>query len=210
MAKDTKNRSELERELAARRESIERRIDNLEDEIVSTPRAIKKAITSHPVVGVAGAVAVGLAVSLLFTGRRRRTRSAAVHQELVEKYIDAIGQDVRRRTRRGKDVDLAVRESLQNRTPLIVYSPQSGDATEPSRGMIRKAGDILITTVLGFVVKSALDLVSARLNVQELHRLSALEEDERRNAEAEPSLTANGATGAYEAGSSWTESPSGS
>lgn len=192
MPQDTKTKSDLERELVERRESIERRIDVLEDEIASTPTAITSAIARHPLVGIAGAIAAGLAISLLLSVRRRRSRGASVHQELVEKYIDYIGDDVKRKTRRGKSAAEAVRESLRDRAPVIFYSPTVGETAQPRRGIFRQIGDVALTTALGFVVKTAVDFATASLNVKELQQMLALEGEERHAAEAGAAAAANG------------------
>ena len=183
MADDT-SKTDLERQLADRKESIERRIDVLEDEIVSTPSAIKSSFLDHPIVGVAGAITAGVAVGLLISIRRKhKSATLPFHQQLVEQYIDAVGDEVRRRTRRGKDAAEAVRESLRDRAPIIVYSPRVQDREEEEEpGFFGRVGDIALKTALGFVVKSAIDFFTASINVKELQKMLALEEQEERRA----------------------------
>lgn len=193
MADDT-SRSELQRQLADRRESIDRRIDVLEDEIVSAPEAIKSSLAKHPVVGLTGAIAAGVAVGLIFGARKKhKSRTAPFHQRLVEQYIDAVGDDVRRRTRRGKDAAEAVRESLRDRAPVIVYSPRTSEPGGDELGFFGRIGDIALKTALGFVVKSAIDFFTASINVKELQQMLALEEQEERRASR--SATGDGAAG---------------
>ncbi len=210
MAQESENRSELERQLTEKRESIDRRIDVLEDEIVSTPAAIRSSLAKHPVVGVAGAVAAGLAVGLLFGVRKKRSsRVAPLHQRLVEQYIDAVGDEVRRKTRRGKNMAEAVRESLRDRTPLIVYAPRLADGAQESRGFISQLGDIALKTALGFTIKTAIDFITASLNVKELQQMLALEEEEERRAgaAADRGTSGNGAAESFEERSGLEPSP---
>lgn len=179
-------RQEVERELEAKKDSIQRRIDDIEDEIVTLPAAIKAAIAKHPVVGIAGAVAAGLAIGFLFTRRKKTgTKTPPFHQRLVEQYIDAVGDDVRRRVRKGRSPEQAVRESLEDRAPLIIYAPRQVQQEErESRGFFYRAGDIALKTALGFAVKTVVDVLTASLNVKELQKMLDLEEEERRTAEA--------------------------
>lgn len=200
MAQESKNRSDLERQLADRKESIERRIDTLEDEIVSTPAAIKSSLTKHPLVGIGGAIAAGLAVGLIFGVRKKRSSNVApFHQRLVEQYIDAVGDEVRRKTRRGKNPAEAVRESLRDRSPVIIYAPSVKEREGDSSGFFSQLSDIALKTTLAFAVKSAVDFLTASLNLKELQKMLALEEEERRAEAAAGAGTAgNGAAGPYE------------
>lgn len=205
MAQDNSNRSDLERQLADKKVSIDRRIDVLEDEIVSTPAAIKSSLARHPVVGIAGAVAAGVAVGLLFSVRKKRSSQVApFHQRLVEQYIDAVGDEVRRKTKRGKSAVDAVRESLRDRTPVIVYAPRITEHEVEERGFFSQVGDIALKTALGFAVKTAIDFFTASLNVKELQQILALEEEGRR-AEAEAVSAGNGAATSYEDSSEFEE-----
>lgn len=204
MADDT-SRSKLQRQLEDRRESIDRRIDVLEDEIVSAPAAIKSSLATHPIIGIAGAIAAGVAVGLIFGVRRKhKSDSVPFHQQLVEQYIDAVGDDVRRRTRRGKNAAEAVRDALRNRTPVIVYSPNVAEPDEDEMGFFGRLGDIALKTALGFVVKSAIDFFTASINVKELQKMLALEEQEERRATR--STTGDGAAGSVQEPTGFEES----
>lgn len=209
MGQETENRADVERQLADRRASIERRIDSLEDEIVSTPAAIKSSISKHPIVGIAGAVAAGLAVGLLVSLRKKRsgTRVAPLHQRLVEQYIDAVGDEVKRKTRRGKSAADAVRESLRDRSPLIVYSPRTSDPEEGERpGFLSQVGDVALKTALAFAVKTVIDVVTASLNIKELQQMLALEEEERQAARDGAGTAGDGAAETFEEPPGWEQS----
>lgn len=164
-------RASIEKELAAREESIQLRIDDLEEEIASTPAAIKASITKHPILGLAGAVAAGLAVGLLVT-RRRKPDVAPLHQRLVEQYIAAVGEDVAHRVRRGRTIEDAVRKAMEGRAPLVVYAP-TRTAERESKGFLSQVADIGLKTALGFAVKVAIDVASSAVEVEELQEMMA-------------------------------------
>lgn len=197
MEKET-SKSSIERQLASKEAQIKLRIDGLENEIVSTPAAIKAAIRKNPWLGVGAAVAAGTVVGLVFGGRRKKSAVPPAHQALIESYIDAVAQEVRKGVRRGKDPEKVIRTTLHDRAPVIVYAPESVErVSRKSRGFMREVGDLTLKTALGFAVKTAIDFFTARLNVKELQNILALEEEERRTGE-EAAQTARG-NGAREA-----------
>lgn len=164
------NRSSIQQELAAKEEQIKRRIDDLEDELVSTPAAIKSAITKHPLIGVGAAIAVGVVVSLMFRGRKKgNSLIAPVQQRLVEEYIEDISNDVRRSVKRGKDPEEAIRRSLRRRGPVILYSPAARSSSEgEDKGVTRRTFDIAMKSVLALAAKTSVDFLISRMNVNAL------------------------------------------
>ncbi len=188
------SKSALEKELAEKEASIHHRLDELESEIASAPAAIKSSIVKHPLLGLAGAAASGVAVGLIVTGLRRKKPDAApFHQRLVEQYIDAVGEDVRRRMRRGRSIEEAVRDALRGRAPLVVYAPTRTVARE-SKGFFSEFADILLKTALGFAVKVAIDVASASVDVDELQAMITREEEQEGGGGA-ASHAGDGATG---------------
>lgn len=177
-------RKELEKRLAAKKASINERIDDLEEDVTSLPAAVKSSIRNHPLLGVAGAVAAGLAVGWLVT-RSRKPEVAPFHQRLVEEYMDAVGDDVRYRVKRGRPIEEAVHESLRGRAPFILYAPER-ERERDSKGFFAEFGDIALKTALGFTVKTAIDLFTARLDVEEFERMLAMEEEPEHEAEPVP------------------------
>lgn len=191
------NRSSIKRELAAKEEQIKSRLDSLENEIVSIPVAIKSAIVKNPIIGIAAAIAIGALVGIVFGGRKKKRSSIApTHQALVEGYITALAEEVRKGVRRGKDPDEVIRKSLRSRAPLIVYTPAvERPESEESGGMIRQIGDLVLKTALGFAVKTGIDVITASLNVKGIQKMMALEDEDRRMSANPPhSHTGDGAS----------------
>lgn len=164
------NRSSIQRELNAKEAQIKRRIDDLESELVSTPAALKSAVTNHPLIGVGAAIAVGLVISLMLRGRRRNpSDSSPAHQQLVEGYIEAIARDVRKNVRRGKDPEDAIRKSLRGRAPVILYAPSvHSEVSEDTRGVTRRTFDLALKSVLALAAKTSVDFLISRVNVSAL------------------------------------------
>lgn len=186
------SKHELELQLAAQKGAIKQRIDALEGELASTPAAIKSRIAENPWIGVAAVAAAGALVGLFIARARKKSGMDSVHQQLVEQYIDAVGEDVRRRIKRGKEPAEAVRTALEKRTPVIIYAPQSREEKEP-RGFFREFGDLALKTALGFVVKSAIDLFTASFSVEKLQAMLAIEEERTEQMEAVMSPSGDGA-----------------
>ncbi len=189
MEKET-SKSRIERQLASKEEQIKLRIDGLENEIVSTPAALKAAIRKNPWLGIGAAVATGTLVGLIFGGRKKGSSVPPAHHALIEGYINAVAGEVRRGVRRGKDPEDVVRKILHDRTPVVVYAPERVERAGSERtGFLREVGDLTLKTALGFAVKTAIDFFTASLNLKELQNLLALEEEERRSG-AEAARTA--------------------
>lgn len=187
------NKARVEQELAAKHDQIKRRIDDLEGEIVTTPAAIASWIKENPFIGVGAAVAAGALIGLIFGGRKKkRSMLPPAHQALVEGYIDAVTAEVRKGLKRGEDPEDIVRDSLQGKTPVIIYAPHE-EKREP-KGFFRQLGDLTMKTALGFAVKTALDFFSATIDMQELQKMMALEEEERQSRSSEASGEQSGAT----------------
>ena len=193
MEKDT-SKANLERRLAVTEEQIRMRIDGLENEIVSTPAAIRDAIRKNPWVGVGAAVAAGAVVGLVFGRKRKKSAVPPAHQALIEGYISAVADDVKRGIRRGKDPEDVVRKSLHEKTPVVVYTPS--DATARAReqvGTMRQVADLALKTALGFAVKTAIDFLTASLDVKKLQSMLLLEEEQERRAADESAAPPPGA-----------------
>lgn len=188
---------ELRRQLEEKKEAIHQRIDALQTEVVTTPESIKDAVASSPWVGVGAAVAAGLAVGLLFGGRKKKAfdihRHQAPHRALVNRYVDAMVHEVRRAVDRGHDPDEAVREALEGRVPLIVVQREDH---RDHPGFFRQALDLTLKTALGFAVKTAIDVFAANLDVEQIQQF--MEETVVQSAETE-AMAAEAAAEASEA-----------
>ena len=160
----TLNRSELEAQLSGKSASISARLEALQKEVGAL--SLRQFINDKPLLGVGVAVAAGLFLGLLVGGRGKSSRGrSAFHASLIDGYIDAVANDVRKLTGRGKDVSKAVTEALRDRVPLIVYSPGEGETT---RGTIMQAADLALKTAAGFAVKAAIDYATTRIDLEKL------------------------------------------
>jgi ElaB/YqjD/DUF883 family membrane-anchored ribosome-binding protein len=194
-------RSSIEAELAERKDAIQRRIDDIEDEIVSAPAAIKSSIVKHPLVGLAGALAAGLVVGLIVT-RRRKPDLAPLHQRLVDEYVDALGEDVSHRVRRGRTIEESVRRAMRDRTPLIVYSP-GASVESAGKGYLSKIIDFAFKAAMGFAVKGVLDVASSALDVEALLQMVTAEAEAGAGTAAGAAQSGGGAAGTVEAAEAW-------
>ncbi|MEX1055277.1 MAG: hypothetical protein WED81_04575 [Rhodothermales bacterium] len=189
---DETNRADLENELSLRKHAIKQRLDTLQGEISTAPAAIRSKITKNPWLGVAAVTGAGLLVGLMLARLRRKAHTAPAHQQLVEQYIAAVGSEVQRRVKRGKDPAEAVRSALEHRVPIIVYTPGREDREE-KRGFVGQAGDLALKTALGFVIKTAIDLFSASFSVEKLQALLELEEERQQEQAAATPPSGDGA-----------------
>lgn len=193
-SREESSRASIEAELAEKKNAIQRRIDEIEDDIVSAPAAIKSSIMKHPVVGLAGALAAGLVVGLIVT-RRRKPDLAPLHQRLVDEYIDALGEDVSRRVRRGRTIEESLRRAMRDRTPLVVYAPEA--AGESGRkGYLSQILDLAFKAAMGFAVKGVLDVATSALDMDALLQMVTADEQARAGAAAGAPQSDRGDAGA--------------
>ena len=162
--KEQLTEQELEIELRRKSEAIDRHVDGLEDEVTSTPAAIKQFAREHPLLMVGGTVAAGLCIGALFSGRRKRKRRR-VHQKLIDQYVDVLSDEVRHISSKGERADAAVRRALEDRVPLILYTESADEGK--SDGFFREAIDLILKTALGFAIKEGLDVMSSKLGLEE-------------------------------------------
>lgn len=142
---------ELKSEIAKKQQHIQMRLDSLQDEVLTLGDSAKRAVLDNPLVGVGGALAAGLLVGLIF-GKRKPFNAENRHRELVEHYLDAVADATQKAVVKGKQPGEAVRDALQDRTPLIVY-----ETPENKSGILYKTLDLLLTTAVGFAVKTGFD-----------------------------------------------------
>lgn len=152
----------VERRLQMKLQHIEGHLEALQDEVTTIGPSIGKALFDHPLVSVGGMLVAGLAVGLLFGGRRRPTALTARRRELVERYIEALAAETRYRVARGDDADEAVRGALKEQAPLIVYETPEDERPRRRQSVPRQAVDILFKTLLGMTVKVGIDAVTGR------------------------------------------------
>ena len=160
----TLNRSELEAQLSGKAASISRRVEALQKEVGAL--SLRRIVEDRPWVAVAAAVAGGLLVGLLFGGRGRpRGKTSALHAALIDGYVEAVGDDVRRLTSKGKEAGKAVTEALRDRVPVILYAPEE---VKTSRGVLSQTADLAFKTAAGFAIKAAIDYATSRIDLEKL------------------------------------------
>lgn len=155
--KTKRSKAEIQAEMRRRSESMSRRVDALESEVSTMGPSLRTWLAERPLAGVGGAVVAGLVAGWLVSGigrRRRRDGRRSAHTALVDAYIDALGEDVRYATRRGKPPDVAVREALHDRVPLVV---REAVPKEEAHGPIGEAFDLLVKTAFSFLVRELMD-----------------------------------------------------
>jgi hypothetical protein len=175
----------VERRLQMKNKHIEGHLEALQEEVTTIAPSIGKAIFEHPLVSVGGALVAGLAVGLIFGGRKRAKPDLTLkgtHRVLVERYLDALIKETRYRVAKGAEAGEAVHAALADRVPLIVYE---GDS-EKRPGVLSQSFDMIVKTALGFGVKLALDYITSIIDIPEL-----LEDEEE--AEAASTIGASAA-----------------
>lgn len=158
---------DLERQLEGKRADIDARIDALKTEIEDAGNDARRYLVEQPLKVAAGVLAAGVVIGLLFAGKRRRKSKRQLresHRHLIERYADALVQDVRVRLHRGDDEEKALRAAFKDRMPLIVVEGET--EAEARRGMIREGVDLALKTALGFAVKVLVDRLSEELDVE--------------------------------------------
>lgn len=152
-----RTKAQVQAEMRERSDSMSRRVDELEAEVSTTGRTLQSWLGKNLLLGLGGAVAAGLAIGwLLSAGKRRRRALRSAHASLVDKYVDAISEEVRRAVAAGNEADVAVRSALDDRVPLVVYRPKDGE----EHGMLREGFDLISKIAFGLVVRHLLDRVT--------------------------------------------------
>lgn len=161
------NKRDLELQLEGKRADIDARIDALKNEIEGAGTDARRYLIEQPLKVVGGVLIAGVAVGLLMAGRKKRKSKRQLrksHRALVERYAEALVQDVRFRLRRGDDEEKALRAAFRDRVPLIVVEGET-DA-EVRHGMVREGLDLALKTALGFAVKVLVDRLTAQFDLE--------------------------------------------
>lgn len=146
---ETSTKAEVEAKLHGTSETIQSRIDAIQEEVSTIGVALRDILRKHPLASVGGSLVAGLLVGWLVSGGRRRRLSRA-HRRLLEHYIEALRDEVRAAVADGAEVGEAVQDALHNRAPLIVYS-ENGTS---SRGMLRQVFDFTLEAALTMAARS--------------------------------------------------------
>lgn len=162
------SKAELEARLRETEDAMESRLASIQSEVESAGDSVRDVLVRNPLWSVGGAVAAGLLVGYLFGGSKKR-RLQKRHRQLVGAYLDAVRDEVKDAIGEGEDVEQAVRGTLKERVPLVVY--ENRDAGETS-GLIRELFEIVARTGFSLLARDVIESVLANVNIDE-----ALEED---------------------------------
>ena len=125
-------RADVEAQLRETAEAMSDRIDSLQEEVSTTGTSVRDWVVRNPLKSVGGMLAAGVAVGVLFGGRRsgRPQRS-----ELLDQYIQALRAEVEDAIATGDTPGEALEKALRGRAPLIVYREGAGsERTADSEG----------------------------------------------------------------------------
>jgi hypothetical protein len=162
------SKAELEARLRETEDAMESRLESIQSEVESAGDSVRDLLVRNPLYSVGGAVAAGLLVGYLFGGSKKR-RLQKRHRQLVGAYLDAVRDEVKDAIGEGEDVEQAVRGTLKERVPLVVY--ENRDTGERS-GLIRELFEIVARTGFSLLARDVIESVLANVNIDE-----ALEED---------------------------------
>lgn len=155
------SKQDVEAQLRGRSESIERRIDVLQDEVTTLRQAIQSSVLNHPLVSLGGALGAGLLVGWLFSGKSRRGDLLRdTHGELLDRYVRLLADDVREAVAQGTAPDDAVRYAMRDRAPLIILEQES---TEKSSGFLGGIANIISSTVFHLVSRLGVEFAMGAL-----------------------------------------------
>lgn len=153
-AKPTKEM--LQAALAAREDSLSRRVDGIKSEANALPAVIRSNIYSNPIVSVGGSLLAGAVTGLLLggIGKGGKKTAAEHHRALTNSYVEAIARDARTLVGKGEDVADAIHKTLGKRMPLVIVE---GSAGQTAQGVFASSLDVLLKTAIGFGAKILMD-----------------------------------------------------
>ncbi|MFW5955321.1 MAG: hypothetical protein ACOCSK_01095 [Rhodothermales bacterium] len=160
------NKKELEQQIEAKKADIDARIDALKHEVEEAGQDARRYIIRKPLYVAGGVLAAGLVIALLVSGAKRRKGRRQLkrsHRAIIDRYVDALVQDVRFRMTHGADGESAVRSAMESRTPLIIVE---NEAAEGSRGIFRDTADFALKTALGFAGKVLIDRITEKVDLE--------------------------------------------
>lgn len=160
------NKRDLELQVQGKRADIEARIDALKDEVEMATEDAKAFVIREPLKILAGIAVTGVIIGVVVTGKRRRKarrRLKHSHRAIVERYVDALVDDVRVQIAKGRDAERALRSAFKDRIPLVVMEDESFEAE--AKGIVRETLDFALKTALGFAVKMLSDRIADRIDI---------------------------------------------
>mgnify|MGYP003148584283 CR=1 FL=1 len=161
--------------LAAREDSLLRRVDGIKAEARQLPAVVRARVYANPVVSVGGSLLAGALTGLLLGGigkGKKKKTAAEHHRALTTSYVEAIARDARVRVGKGEDVAEAIRKTLGKRTPLVIVEAENGSPP----GVLASTFDILLKTAVGFGAKILIDRAIIAAGLTEL--VPSVDEDD--------------------------------
>ncbi len=151
-------KSEVEARLRQTAETMSDRMSTLRSEVTSTGTDVRNWIVENPVKSVGGMVAAGLAVGVLFGGTRRKRRRQ--HQKLIDRYLDALTEEVDAAKARGEEPQKALDKALRDRVPLVVYTSEDSKSRKEAgfvRNLFGETIEVLLSTALSITLRGVLE-----------------------------------------------------
>ena len=163
---------EIRQQLLARERDMKFRIDALKHEALSVlddvtvdGRPLGDRLRERPWAFTGGAAGVGAFIGIVLGLRARAKRRPEPDDEIefVRARLALALDDAARHVARGATTDDALRRSMQ--TMPVAYEASSGGHDGGSRN--RVISDLLVKSAMGFVAKTALDLLTQQLTPHE-------------------------------------------
>lgn len=159
-------RADVEARLRETAEAMSDRFASLEEELSTSGTALRDWVARNPWKSVGGMLAAGLAVGALFGGGRSRRRPE--HDELLDRYIDALRAEMDEAVAAGESPDQALEKALRDRVPLVVYR-RSDDRDARSRGgFLGESIGFVLRTVFREVAREAILSMIEGTDVEEV------------------------------------------
>lgn len=159
-----KERDRVEAELKEKSLNTQSPLDMLQKEASEAGSGLLKMLRENPILMVGGILAAGV-LARFFTrrmGGKVKVGSGDEHKQILESYIDAIVDDARHAVATGAEAGDAIREALQDRVPLVVYSPEKA---AQKKGLFLQLIELSVTTAVGFALRSGMERMAARMEL---------------------------------------------
>lgn len=168
---DSPSKADVEAQLRQTAETMSDRMDSIRAEVESTGTSVRNWVAENPLKSVGGMLAAGLAVGLLFGGRRSSRRRRR-HEQLVDRYLDALRSEVDEAVAQGEEPGPALQKALRDRVPLVVYTGSEGGGRQSGEsGMVRnllgESFEILFRTGLSLLARDAIEALLANANIED-------------------------------------------
>jgi len=161
-------KADVESRLNETAEAMSERVASIQEEVTATGVSLRDWIANNPVKSVGGMLAAGLALGVLFGGGRSARHRR--HDELVDRYLDALRAEVEEAVDRGEEPGPALEKALRDRVPMVVYTERGAGRRGRGRGrrMLGEAAEIIFSTGLSLLSREAIGSLLDTLDVEGL------------------------------------------